>query len=101
MILNGNTTAAGAVDFGFKDSKGRMLGVIWELGTSIGRCCIDPAYNIAEGALVVVVKSARNGKGYGALQREVPVADLDAAFGEIARRASGTMRRYAAKAVSL
>jgi len=100
MILNGNT-AAGAVDFGFKDSKGRMLGVIWEVSSSTGRRCQDPAYNIEPGTLAVTVKSARNGKGFGALQRSVRVTDLDAAYAEIARRASGTMRRYAAKAVSL
>lgn len=93
--MSNNEQMSGTVEFGFTDAKGRMLGVVWEVSPSTGRRCIDPAYNIEPGTLTVVVKSARNGKGFGALQREVPVADMAGAFAEIARRASGTMRRYA------
>jgi hypothetical protein len=53
------------------------------------------SWSAFEGGIFVYVQPTRNGKWFGAWQRGVRVADMDAAFTEIARRAHGTMARYA------
>jgi len=111
--MSNNEKMSGTVDFGFADAKGRALGVVWCLcavEAEPEREGLGPIVRTADGlswdratitlpalpaGFEVRVASARNGNRFGALQRSVWVTDLDAAFAEIARRASGTMRRYA------
>ena len=112
-MSSNNGYMSGTVDFGFADAKGRALGVVWSLCAVEAvpeRGGLGPIVRKADGlswyqatitlpalpaGFEVRVASARNGNHFGALQRSVWVTDLDAAFAEVARRASGTMRRYA------
>lgn len=90
---------AGAVGFGFSDSKGRALGVLWSVTAHPGRTCEDPRYAIAPGTLFANVAAARSGARFGAMQFDHRVASMDEAFAYIAKRASGTYARSAKLAV--
>jgi len=72
----------GHVVFGFEDSKGRVLGIVW---------CVKMT---DASDFRVGVQVSRDGNSFGACQPWATVGTLDEAFALIAHRATSAFRRY-------